>query len=172
VVGEREELIHGLRVRVGPAAGARRSVDAAGVLRQGLLFPMVAVHLRGRGKQEALAEPVGVLEDDVRPADVREERAHRLLDDEPHADHRRQVVDDVALVDELVDDGRRKHGVDDEMEVPALAEVGDVLERARGEVVEGVDLPAAGEKRLAEMRADESGSAGDERSRAFYALFH
>jgi hypothetical protein len=102
---------------------------------------------------------VDVLEDDLGAAHVRKQRLHGLLDDEADADGGGEVVDDVALVDELVDDGRREDGVDDEVEVPALAQVRDVVERAGREVVERVDLPAPGEERLAQVGADEAGAA-------------
>ena len=47
------------------------------------------------------------------------QRVHGLLDDQPDADRRGEVVDDVALVDELAHDRRREHRVDDEVEVRA-----------------------------------------------------
>jgi predicted glycoside hydrolase/deacetylase ChbG (UPF0249 family) len=50
------------------------------------------------------------------------------------------VVDDVALVDELVDDRPVQHRVDDQMEVLAVAEMLDVVERAGREIVEYPDL--------------------------------
>ena len=83
------------------------------------LLAVVAVDLRGRGDEDALAEAVAVVEHDLRSLDVRDERVHGLLDDQPDADGGREVVDDVALVDELVDDGRLQHRVDDEVEVAA-----------------------------------------------------
>jgi hypothetical protein len=92
---------------------------------------VVAVHLGGRGDQNTLAEPVAVVEHHLGALEVDDERVHRLLDDQPDADRRRQVVDDVALVDELVDDGRVEHGVDHEMEPRVGLQVRDVFQRAR-----------------------------------------
>ena len=66
---------------------------------------------------------------------------HGLLDDQPYAHRGRQVVDDVALVDEFSDDRGREDRVDDEVERGLLAEVRDVLDRACREVVEREDLP-------------------------------
>ena len=162
VVGEREELVHRLRVGVGPAALRRRAVDAAVVLGERPLLAVVAVDLGRRRDEDALAEGVRVLEHDLGAAEVRDERAHGLLDDQPHADRCREVVDDVAAVDELVHDGRREHRVDDEMEPRPVAEMGDVVERAGGEVVEDPDLVLLVEEELGEVRADESCAAGDE----------
>ncbi len=122
----------------------------------------VAVHLRRRRDEHALAEAVAVLEHVLRPLDVRDERVHRLLDDQADADRRGEVVDDVAAVDELVDDGRLENGVDDEVEVAAVAQMRDVALGAGGQVVEDEDLPAVGEEQLGEMRADEAGAAGDQ----------
>jgi hypothetical protein len=80
---------------------------------QELLLAMVAVDLGGRSNEHALAEPGAVLEDVLRSLDVCQHRADRLIYDEAHPDRRRQVVDDVALVDELADHGRRENGLDD-----------------------------------------------------------
>ena len=88
---------------------------------------------------------------------------HGLLDDQPDADGGRQVVDDVALVDELADDRRREDGVDDEVEVGSVAQVLDVAMRAGGKVVEDVDLPAPPSSMLGEVGADEARPAGDKR---------
>ena len=104
---ERQELVHRFRVRVEPAALGHRPVHAAILLRQGPLLAVVAVDLRAGRDQHALVELVAVLEDDLGPLNVRDQRVHRLLDDQPHADCRGEVVDDVALVDELAHDGRR-----------------------------------------------------------------
>ena len=118
---------------------------------------MVAVDLRGRGDEHALAEPGAVVEHDLGALEVRDERVHRLLDDQPHADRRRQVVDDVALVHELVDDRRLEHRVDDEVEVAARRIRCSTFRIEPGrEVVERVDLPAVVEQPFAEMRADEA----------------
>ena len=163
VVGEREELVHRLRVGVRPPARRGRAVDPPRGLGERQLLAVVAVDLRGRGDEHALAEPVAVLEHGLGSAEVRDEGVHRLLDDQPHADRRREVVDDIALVHELVDDRRLQDGVDDQVEVAPAVQVLDVLKRPGGEVVEGVDLPALVEEAFAEMGADEPGAAGDER---------
>ena len=162
VVREREELVHRLRVGVRPAARRGRPVDAPGALVERQLLAVVAVDLGRRGDEHALAEAGAVVEHDLRPLEVRDERVDGLLDDQPHADRRRQVVDDVALVHELVDDRRLEHRVDDEVEVLAGHQVLDVPHRARREVVERVDLRAFAQKSLAEMGADEAGAARDE----------
>ncbi len=140
VVREREELVHRLRVGVGPAPLGRGAVDAAVVLRERALLTVVAVHLRGRGDEHALVEAVRVLQHDLRPAEVRDERLDGLLDDQSNADRGREVIDDVALVDELVDGGVREHRVDDQVEVRVAPEMLDVRERARRQVVENPDV--------------------------------
>ena len=163
VVGEREELVHRLRVGVQPALLRRRPVDAPVLLGERPLLAVVAVDLGGRRDQDALAEAVAVVEHDLGALDVRDHRVHRLLDDQAHADGGGEVVDDVALVDELADDRPGEHRVDDEVEARVLAQVGDVVDAAGREVVEREDLPALLEQRLAEVRADEAGAAGHER---------
>ena len=62
------------------------------------------------------------------------------LDDQAHADHRGEVVDDVATVHELADDRRREHRIDNEMEPRPIGEMEDIALRARREIVEGEDL--------------------------------
>jgi hypothetical protein len=83
-----------------------------------------------------------------------------VLHDQPHADRSSQVVDDVALVNELVDHRRRQYRVDDQVEGGIRAQLLDILDPARREVVQGVDLPAGGEQPLAQMRADEARAPG------------
>jgi hypothetical protein len=83
------------------------------------------------------------------------------LDDEPYAHGRRQVVHDVALVDELVDHRPVQDGVDDEVETVPFAEMLDVLERAGGEVVEHPHLVSLVEQELRQVRPDEPRAARD-----------
>ena len=163
VEAEREELVDRLRVRVEPAALADRAVDAAVVLRQRAFLAVVAVDLRARRDEHALVELVAVLEHRLGAAHVRDHRVHRLLDDQPHADRGGQVVHDVALVDELADDRRREHRVDDEVEAGPVAQLLDVAVSACREVVEDVDLLSLLEQRFGEMRADEARAARDQR---------
>ena len=75
------------------------------VLPERRLVAVVAVDLGRGGDQHALAEAVAVLEHDFRAFEVRDERVHGLLDDQPDADGGGEVIDDIALVHELVDDG-------------------------------------------------------------------
>ena len=109
-----------------------------------------------------MPEAVAVLEHGLGALDVRHERAHGLLDDQPDAHRGGQVVHDVALVHELADDRVVQDRVDDEVVVRSVAQVRDVALRAGREVVERVDLPAVGEQQLGEVGADEPGAAGDE----------
>jgi hypothetical protein len=104
-----------------------------------------------------------VVEHDLRPLDVRHQRAHGLLHDQAHADGGGEVVDDVALVYELVDDCGREDRVDDEVEVAPFPQMGDVLGRPGGEVVECEHLPAAREQKLRQVGADEARSPRNQR---------
>jgi hypothetical protein len=123
---------------------------------------VVAVYLRGGCDENPLAEAMAVLEHDLGAAQVRDERLHGLLHDESHAHSGCQVVDDVALVDELVDRRPVEDGVDHEVEPVPLSEVLDVVERPCREVVERPHLVALVEKELGEVRADEARSARDQ----------
>src|SRR5262249_24182995 len=104
VVGEREELVEGLRLRIRPPACRRRPIETAALLVERLGLAAVAVDLRSRGDEHALPKAGAVLEHVLRPLDVRHERVHRLLDDQAYADCGREMEDDVATMHELVDD--------------------------------------------------------------------
>src|SRR3954470_15152815 len=162
VVAEREMLVHRLGVRVQPAPRRRRAVDPAGVLLERFLLAVVAVDLRARGHQHALAEATRDVEDVLGPLDVRDHRVHRLLDDQTNPHRCGKVVDDVALVHELVDCGDRKHRVDDEVEVASVLEAGDVRAVTGREVVERPDLPPVREQERVQVGTDEPGAAGHE----------
>jgi hypothetical protein len=112
---------------------------------------VVAVDLGARRDEHALAELAAVAEHGLGSLDVRDHRVDRLFDDQPDADRRGQVVDDVALVDDLAHDRGREHGVDYEVEVAPVPEVGDVVERAGRDVVEDEDLPAVREEGFREV---------------------
>ena len=75
------------------------------------------------------------------------------------ARERGEVVDEV---ERLVDEERLRDVVVDEPE-RVVADVLDVRERAADEVVDADDALAALEEVVAEMRAEEAGSSGDER---------
>ena len=139
------------------------SVDAPVVLRQRAFLAVVAVDLGARRDEHALVELVAVLEHRLGSAHVRDHRVHRLLDDQPHADRGGEVVDDVALVDELADDRRRQHRVDDEVEARPVAQLLDVAMSSCREVVEDEDLLSLLEQLLGQMRADEARTARDQR---------
>ena len=161
VVREREELVHRFRVRIRPALLRRRPVDPPVGLDERPLLAVVAVDLGGRGDQDALAEPVTVLEDDLGATQVRHERLHGLLDDQTDTHRRGEVVDHVAFVDELVDDRPVEYGVHDEMKSVTIPEVLDVVERSGRKIVEHPYLVSFVEQQLREVRTDEPGAARD-----------
>ena len=165
VVGEREELVHRLRVGVRPAAlrssGRRRGARPrrAASPRGGRRRPRTS-----RRRARACRSGAQCSSTTSVPSQVRDERVHRLLDDQPHADGGGEVVDDVALVDELVHDRRVEHGVDDEVEVPD-GRAG--ARRSRATPVERSSSAQTSqslvEEELGEVGADEARAAGDQR---------
>jgi hypothetical protein len=159
---EREELVEGLGIGVRPALRGRGPVDPLRVLREGNVFGMVPVDLRARGHEHRPLEAGAVVEYVLRALDVREQRPARLLDDEADSDGRREVVDGVDAVHELADDGRREHGIDDEMKLPTFAEVRHVRLRPCRKVVESENLPALVQQQLGQVGADEPRSPRDE----------
>jgi hypothetical protein len=96
---------------------------------------MVAVDLRARRDEHRLSEPGRVLENVLGPADVREQRVSRSLDDQTNADSRREVKDGVALVNELADDRGGENGLDCEVKVRISRTLEDIRVRSRREIV-------------------------------------
>ena len=82
--------------------------------------------------------------------------------DQADADSCGQVVDDIALVDELGHDGRGEDRVHHEVEIGMVAEVRDILDRAGREVVEHEHFRALVQEELGQVRADEARAAGDQ----------
>ena len=93
---------------------------------------------------------------------IRLDRAHRARDDKLHPHRGRQVHHDVRLIDELCDHVMVRGGVDRVLEARMVLEVADVLHRTRGEVIQHVHSVAVLDQQIAQMRADETGAAGDE----------
>ncbi len=90
----------------------------------------------------------------VRPDLQRRERRAQVVDGARQGGEMEDVVDRPVDVDRL------DHVVVQERELVAL-DVGDVLQRARLEVVDADHAMPLGEQVVAEMRAEEPGSAGD-----------
>ena len=162
VVGEREELVERLRLGVRPPPRRRRPVDAPAVLDERLGLAPVAVDLRGRGDEHALVEFVAVVEHGLGALDVRDESADGLFDDQPHADSRRKMEDDVAAMHELVHDRGLQHRIHDQVEVATRAQMSDIALGPGREVVEDEHLPLVRKQPLREMRADEARAARDQ----------
>ena len=71
---------------------------------------------------------------------------------------------DVGAIDHLRDQRIVEDRVDGVVETRVGLEVGDVVDRAGRQVVERIDLVAAVEQRLGQVRADEARAAGDQNS--------
>ena len=75
--------------------------------------------------------------------DVGLDGVHRRLDDQLDADGRREVEDDVALIDEFGHQPAVVDAVDGVVVARVRLQVRDVVEAPRGEVVDAEDLVAA-----------------------------
>ena len=93
---------------------------------------------------------------------VRLDRPHRALDDQLDADRRRQVEDDVALVDQLGDRGGVVHALDRVVEPGMPAQVADVVDAPGREIVEHEDLIAPLQVGVGQVRPDEPRPPRDE----------
>ena len=105
---------------------------------------------------------VGLREHDLGAAHVRLDRAHRAVDDQSHADRGGEVHDDVGLVDQVANDAALGDRADRALEARVRVQVLDVLDAARGEIVEHVHTVPARDQQVAEVRADEAGSTRDQ----------
>src|SRR5205814_7547490 len=110
---------------------------------------------------------VRLRESDLGAVDVGLDGAHRALDYQVHADGGRRVVDDVCAVHQLGDQWRVDRGLDVVVEPRVGLEMADVLDRSSREVVQDLDLVASLQKLVGQMRADESGPAGDQVAHPF-----
>jgi len=121
----------------------------------------VAVHLARRGEQEARALVLREAEGVVRPVRARLQRQQGLAHVVDRARKRGEVVDEV---DGLVDLQVLDHVVVAEDEL-VVAQVRDVLEGARLEVVHADHAVPLAEQVLAEVGAEKTGSAGHDSGR-------
>ena len=118
----------------------------------------VAVHLAGGGEQEPRTLELGEPERVVRAVRAGLQRVQRKAQVVDGARERSEVEDEVErLLDrDVLDD------VVVQEDEAVVAQVLDVRERARLEVVEAEHAVTALEQRLAEVRAQEACAAGDE----------
>ena len=156
VVGHRQRLGVALGLVVHAARPDRVDVTPVGL---GLgMHLRVAVDLAGRGDQEAGAVRLGQAERVVRPVGADLQRVQRQAQVVDRRGGRGEVVDEV---DRLVDEVRL-----DDVEVQvtnfAVADVLDVGQRARLEVVHADHPVPAAQQLVAQVRAQEPGAAGDE----------
>ena len=159
VVGHRQRLGVALRLVVDAARADR--VDVAPVRLRLRMHLRVAVDLARRGEQEARALELGEAERVVRPVRADLERLQRQAQVVDRARRAREVVDEV---DRLVDPDRVRQVVREEDE---LVRCGCArcsrASRSRGCRRRSPGGP--GEQRVAEVRAEEAGTAGDDGGR-------
>ena len=126
------------------------------------MLERVAVDLAGRGDQEARALGLRQPERVVGAVGADLQRVQRQAQVVDRRGRRGEVVDEVdRLVDEV-----RLDDVDVHVhEALGVADVLDVRERARLEVVDADHAVAAREQLVAEVRSEESGAAGDQAGR-------
>src|SRR5262249_57005917 len=94
--------------------------------------------------------------------DVRLDRADRRFHDQLDAHGGGEVHDRGAAVEHLGEEGLVGDGVDRVVELRVRLEMGDVVDRPGGQVVEHEDLVAAVEQRLGEVRSHDPRTAGNE----------
>ena len=105
-----------------------------------------------------------MFENDLGAVHVGLDRIDGLLDDQLHADGRREMKDHVAAIDEFGEERLVVDRVDEVLEAGAALEVGDVVDRSGRQVVENQDLVPLLEQRIRQMGSDEPRAAGDQRS--------
>src|SRR5689334_13637507 len=95
---------------------------------------------------------------------VRFDRPYGTFDDQFHAHRRREVKDDVALVDEFGNDRLVVDAIDRVVEPGVLPVVANIVDAPRRQVVEHIDLVTSIEVDVRKMRSDESRTTGNENS--------
>ncbi len=162
-VGEREKLVDRLAAGVGPAVLRRWSQDQIGVFTERHVLAL-AVDLGGRGDDDQLFLLVRVLQHDLGAVHVGLDGVDRLLDDQFDADRGGEMEHHVAAIDQLRQQRLVGHRVDEVFEPGPPFQMGDVVDRSGGQVVQDLHLVALIEQRFGEMGPDESGPASDQRS--------
>ncbi len=156
VVGHRQRL----RVALGLVVHAARAdrVDVAPVALRLGVFQRVSVYLAGRRDQEARTLGLGQPERVVRAVGAHLQRVQRQAQVVDRRGRRGEVVDEVDWLLHVV-------GLDDVNphmdEAIGIADVLDVRERARLQVVDADHTVAAREQGVAQVRSEEAGAAGD-----------
>src|SRR4051812_15786779 len=97
-----------------------------------------------------------MLQNDFRSVNVGFDRMNRLLDDQLHADRRRQVDDDVCPIDEFSEDRLVGYRVDGVVEFRIVFEMDDVVDRPGRQVVDNEHFVAAIEECFGKVAPDES----------------
>ena len=121
----------------------------------------VAVDFAGAGQEEAGVFRLGQAERVVRAERADLERLDREVEVIDRAGRRREVQNVVHRAGDLQ---RLRHVVPEECEPVVGSQVLDIGRRAGDEVIDADDLVAARQKALAQVGADETRAAGDDRS--------
>src|SRR5439155_1195536 len=136
----------------------RRAEDPVRVLVEGD-GGVPAVDLRGRAEDHLLRVAERRGEHLLGPVDVHREDLVRIADVVLHADHRRQVIDQIGPGDEALEDVALEHRLTDDPELWIGAEMADLHVGRR---VEHGHVVAPLEPRLREVRAEKTRAPGDE----------
>ena len=162
-VGQRQELVERLAAGIGPAVPGRRAHHQVGVLAERDVNAL-AVDLRGGGDEHQLLLLRSMPEDDLGAVHVGLDRVHGLLDDQLDAHRGGEVKDHVGAIDHLGDQGVVEDGIDRVMKAGAALEMGDVVDRAGGEVVEHEHFMPVAQQGLGQVRADKTSATRNQDS--------
>ena len=159
-VGEREEFVESFRGGVAPAAFRSGAENEISFLTERNLSAFT-IDLGSRGGNHELALFRGGFEDELRAVDVGFDGADRTFDNEADTYGRGKMNDDVGVVHKLCNKLAIFYGVEVIFEVPGVFEGPDVFHAAGRKIVEKHDAIAALEQPFRQMRADETGAAGN-----------
>src|SRR5262249_43791045 len=120
------------------------------------------VDLGRRGYEDALLLLSRQPQHDLGSADVCFDRADRALDYEPHSNRRRQVIDNIAEVDQLGDQPIISYGINIVVEVWIWLEMADFSNGASRAVVKKIAFLPPLEMSFSEVGSNESGTASDQ----------
>jgi hypothetical protein len=112
------------------------------------LVSTLPVDLGGGGHIERLPLLVTTIQHDFRAPDVGRDVLYRRLDDLPDAHRSGQMDDSIDLADHVLHHRSVQNGIDDQVGRRVVADPGEVVQAARGQVDDDKDVLAGLEQAL------------------------
>ena len=125
---------------------------------------VLAVDLTGRGDEYLATVLVTLLQDDVTSPDICLKALQGSLHDQVDADRSCKMKYAINAANSIVDHVAVQNRPKNELDIRVACEVTNVLVAAGGQIIQDEHFVAIGDEFIHQVRADEPGTAGDERS--------